>query len=95
MYLICWCHLFSQVRSTRLPGNTAGYLAFSLKHRGTSPWIQDIANDGITVRKQSQALSGKLAMARGATVALHYTDTLLPPTSYLLSFSLMTSSNSV
>lgn len=63
-------------------GNTAGYLAFSLKHRGTSPWIQDIANDGISVRKQSRALSGKLAMAGGATVALHYTDTtLLPPAS--------------
>lgn len=64
---------------TRLSGNTAGYLAFSLKHRGTSPWIQDIANDGISVRKQSRALSGKLAMVGGATVALHYTDTHLPP----------------
>lgn len=48
----------------------------SLKRRGTSPQIQDIANDGINVRKQSRPLSGKLAMAPGATVALHYTATL-------------------
>lgn len=48
----------------------------------TSPRIQDIANDGINVRKQSRALSGKLAMAWGATVALHYTDTLAHPTNH-------------
>lgn len=58
-----------------------GYLDVYLKRRGTSPQIQDIANDGINVRKQSRPLSGKLAMAPGATVALHYTATLarLPP----------------
>lgn len=45
--------------------SAAGYLDVPLERRGTSPQIQDIAKDGINVRKQSRPLSGKLAMASG------------------------------